>query len=177
MTFFAVEVDYFHQGDHESSVLVPRTAFVPSWVADGPLQGGRPRRTTKVTIEQAPQPARGFLEHMNDFARQHAVIVTPAKNGFAYRPRKGKSGVGVYFLTSRGVEFNLNSFRTRGDHEFADQFLAKLREVSGENVIAPEWPAVPIESLAHDWERTRRELMEPYFEARLAHYSDAADGG
>ena len=34
MKFFAVEVDYFRAGDGPSAVLVPRTAFVPSWVAE-----------------------------------------------------------------------------------------------------------------------------------------------
>ncbi len=40
MKFFAVEVDYFRAGDGPSAVLVPRTAFVPSWVAEPSPLGG-----------------------------------------------------------------------------------------------------------------------------------------
>jgi hypothetical protein len=43
MTFFAVEIDHFHAGDAHTSVLVPRTAFVPSWVsAPGGVEGTAP---------------------------------------------------------------------------------------------------------------------------------------
>ena len=34
MTFFGVEVDYYRRQIDDDAVLVPRTAFVPSWIAE-----------------------------------------------------------------------------------------------------------------------------------------------
>ncbi len=65
MTFFAVEVDHFHGGDAHTSVLVPRTAFVPSWI------------TAPVTPAGVTPPppimsegARMLTERMDGLARE-----------------------------------------------------------------------------------------------------------
>jgi hypothetical protein len=50
MKFFAVEVDYFRAGDGPSVVLVPRTAFVPSWVAEPSPPAGSSSSAATISL-------------------------------------------------------------------------------------------------------------------------------
>jgi hypothetical protein len=169
MTFFAVEVDCYRDGTNQSAVLVPRTAFLPSWVSTHG-RTGHGTLTNAQQLAQATPETQAFVHQMDEFAKEFGLITSDTKTGRAYRPRPGRSGIGVYFASGRGVEFNLKSFRTRDQEDFADAFLEKLRNFSGTAISAKDWPAIPIERLARDWTATRRELIAPYFEARLAHY-------
>ena len=174
MTFFAVEVDYFRDGDDQSAVLVPRTAFIPSWISS-PARGGRAEQSIAQQLAESPPQTQAFVRHMDDFAHGHGLTVSNTRTGRAYRPRPGRSGIGVYFASGRGVEFCLKSFRTRGQDDFADAFLEKLRTLSTTNVSAKDWPAIPIDTIANQWTTTRRELIQPYFDARLAHFTRSED--
>jgi hypothetical protein len=53
-----------------------------------------------------------------------------------------------------------------GANEVADDLLQRLREVTGLQVDAPSWPAVPCHALVADWDRVRSQLIVPYFRAR-----------
>jgi hypothetical protein len=64
MKFFAVEVDYFRAGDGPSAVLVPCTAFVPSWVAEP----SPPTGASAAALASAPPEFRHLLSVMDAFA-------------------------------------------------------------------------------------------------------------
>ena len=164
MSFLGVEVDYYLTDTNEAAVIVPRTAFVPSWVS-GPSE----RRSS------APLPAEGpvaeMMERMDEFARDLGLQVVSAKTGRNYRPRgevldesEHAGGVGVY-TSNRGTEFNLAIFRGRGEDDVANDLMSRIAGIAGRRVAAL-WPAVPCEALLEDWPRTRREVLEPYFQAR-----------
>ncbi len=172
MTFFAVEVDYFHDGDPNSAVLVPRTAFVPSWVAEADGKPGRPSLSPEELLAQASPCVRELMGHMDELAGAMGLVVSDTRTGRVYRPRPHEPGVGVY-TSGRGVEFNLKSFRESGEDAFADDFLERLSRLAGKPVAAREWPAVPCDALTKDWPQVRAEVMEPYFRARLRHRDES----
>lgn len=176
MTFFAVEVDYFHSGDPNSAVLVPRTTFVPSWVAEADGGTSRPSLSLDELLTQAPLAVRELMAHMDVMAKDMHLAVSDTRTGRVYRPRPHEPGVGVY-ASGRGVEFNLKSFRERGENTFADEFLDTLTRFAGRPVNAREWPAVPCDALTKDWPRARAEVIEPYFRARAAHFESPAESG
>jgi hypothetical protein len=155
MSFFGVEVDYYAPGTDGDAVLVPRAAFVPTWIV--------PRLPTMAF--------RALVERMDDVARELGLVVKSGRTGRNYQPAAAEaganytSGIGIY-SSGRGVEFNLGVFRDLGDDASADDLLRRLRDVSGQDVRAPGWPAVPCETLIPNWSRTRTELIEPYFRAR-----------
>jgi hypothetical protein len=93
-------------------------------------------------------------------------------SGWSYLPpvleagvQYASSGVGVY-ATGRGVEINLSVLRDLGRDHLADELLAQLEAVSGLSKRGRNWPSVPCAALLRDWDRTRSQIMEPYFRAR-----------
>jgi hypothetical protein len=165
MTFFGVEVDYYRRQGDDVAVLVPRTAFVPSWIAEPAVAG---RATSAFDLATASADVRALIEKMEDVARELGLTVKAGRTGRNYQPAVAEagvssvSGVGVYAST-RGTEFNLSVFRELGEDAIADELLAQIRTVTGESVTAPAWPAVPCASLLRDWPRTRAEVIEPTF--------------
>jgi hypothetical protein len=176
MTFFAVEVDYFHDGDPNSAVLVPRTAFVPSWVGAADGRTSRPSLSFDELLTEAPLAVRELVANMDAMAKDLHLVASDTRTGRVYRPRPHEPGVGVY-ASGRGVEFNLKSFRERGANAFADEFLGTLTRFAGRPVTAREWPAVPCDVLTKEWPRARAEVMEPYFRARSAHFQNSDGSG
>lgn len=173
MMFFAVEVDYYRRTIGDVAVLVPRAAFVPSWVAEPPA--GRGGRASVPSLSNAAPEVVELIDRMDALAAELGLTITSARTGHNYRPPgledgvSETSGIGVY-ASQRGAEFNLAVFRQLGEDEVADKFLAQIRAVSGEAVPARDWPAVPCSTLVRDWPRTRSELIEPYFQARALHF-------
>jgi hypothetical protein len=165
MTFFAVEVDQFHAGDAHTSVLVPRTAFVPSWV-NTPIVG-----TTPV-----PDPETlSLMDRMDGLAREMSLQVVRRRTGRVYLPAtlepvpSANSGVGVY-ASQRGMEINLNIFRAYGEDAIAVHLLDALAAATSINLgTGYNWPSVKCERVSKNWDRVRSEVFIPYFQARLAH--------
>lgn len=174
MTFFGVEVDYYRRQVDDVAVLVPRTAFVPSWIAEPTATAGRAARSPALDLATAAPDVRELIERMDALARELGLTVKSARTGRNYQPAvleagvRYISGVGVY-ASARGAEFNLSVFRELGEDAVADELLGRIRIVSGEKVTGAAWPAVPCGTLVRDWLRTRAELMEPYFRARATH--------
>jgi hypothetical protein len=178
MTSFAVEVDRFVDARSKSAVLVPRTAFVPSWIASGDATASRGSASSIFDLATAALPVRTLVDRMDALAHELDLRVSHGRTGHNHTPPEREadasswSGVGVY-ATSRGAEFNLEVFRELGEDEIADDLLDRLRRVTGERVEARKWPSVSPDSLLRDWDMTRRELVEPYFRARAAHFPSA----
>ena len=172
MTFFAVEVDHFHAGDAHTSVLVPRTAFVPSWVS-APV--GIEAVRAIPTMHTASTETLQVAARMDALAEELDLAVDPRPTGRAYLPRTlepvpyARSGVGVY-ASQRGVEVNLSVFHHYGEDEIASRLLAALGSVTGVDMReAHDWPSVRPATVAMNWERARAEVFVPYFRARQAH--------
>jgi hypothetical protein len=169
MTFFAVEVDLFRD-TRNTSVVVPRTAFVPSWVT-GPDVANRRAGVAAYDPTDGPADVAELIQRMDDVAVELNLRVKQTRSGRNYHPavpEQGLSysmGVGVYGTTRR-IEFNLLALRERGKDALADQLLAELRDISGLPLKGLMWPAVPCRIVANNWERARRAVIEPYFEAR-----------
>jgi hypothetical protein len=165
MRFFAVEVDYFRAGDGPSAVLVPRTAFVPSWVTEPSPAAG----SSAATLASAPPEFRRLLSLMDEFAAVRGLIARVTKTGRIYQLRqtpegaKNTPGVGIY--SGGKAEFNLAIFRDLGRGDLADDMLRPIAELTGVTPTAAQFPGVPWELLARDWDRSRATLLEPYFHA------------
>jgi hypothetical protein len=166
MKFFAVEVDYFRAGDGPSAVLVPRTAFVPSWVAEP----SPPPGSSMVALASAPPEFHRLLSLMDAFAAERGLIATTSKSGRNYQPRqapegaKHTSGIGIY--AGGRAELNLLIFRELGRDDLVDDVLRRIAELTGRTPTAVQWPGFPWELLSRDWDRARATLLEPYFDAR-----------
>jgi alkylated DNA nucleotide flippase Atl1 len=173
MTFFGVEVDYFQAQGH-ASVLVPRVAFVPSWVAEQSRPGRSGVTTPALTLEEAPEEVRLLVERLDDVARELGLVTSYGRASRIYRPARNASGVAVY-LNGKRVEFNLESFRRRDEDKFAEDFLARLDRVADRPVHRGNWPGVPADALLTAWDTARAEVIEHYFKARLAHIEDEAE--
>lgn len=167
MKFFAVEVDYFCADDGPTAVLVPRTAFVPSWVTEPSAPAG----SSAAALASAPPEFHQLLSLMDAFAVERGLMASTGKTGRNYRPRqategaKHTTGIGIY-STGRGAEFNLLIFRELERDDLADDMLQRIEELTGVTPTAAQWPAFPWELLTRDWERSRATLLEPYFDAR-----------
>ncbi len=72
MTFFAVEVDYF-VGTDGDAVLVPRVAFVPSWVTD---PQPAVRRRPEIRLGDAPEPVQRVARLMEPIVERLGVLET-----------------------------------------------------------------------------------------------------
>ncbi len=165
MTFFAVEVDQFHAGDAHTSVLVPRTAFVPSWVNTP---------DTGTTLVADPETL-SLMGRMDELASELKLHVDRRRTGRVYLPAtlepvpNANSGVGVY-ASQRGMEINLSIFRAYGEDATAARLLAALGAATHTNLgTGYTWPSVKCEKVNENWDRVRSEVFIPYFQARLAH--------
>lgn len=167
MKFFAVEVDYFV--DEETAVLVPRTAFVPSWAG----AGSRETRDKAVTpiqerIDAAPRAVGELVVLMDRFAEEFGLIADYGENSRMYRPAPRKQGIAIYPAWAN-ADFYLKSLRDRGQDDLADEIKGRLEALAGKPVT-PVLAGVGCEVLVANWEEARATILEPYFQARLAHY-------
>jgi hypothetical protein len=165
MRFFAVEVDYFRAGDGPAAVLVPRTAFVPSWVAE---PSPAPSSAT-ATLATAPPEFHEILARMDAFAAERGLRVTTSKRGRNYQPQapegsKQSSGIAIY--VGGRAEFNLLVFRELGRDDLADDMLQRIADLTGAMPTATQWPGLPWKLLADEWDRSRVSVLDPYFDAR-----------
>jgi hypothetical protein len=166
MKFFAVEVDYFRAGDGPSAVLVPRTAFVPSWVAEPSPPAG----PSAAALASASPEFHRLLSLMDTFAAERQLMAKTGKTGRNYQPRQAPEGAehtsGIGIHSSGRAELNLLIFGELGRDDLADDMLRRIAELTGVTPTAAQWPGLPCELLARDWDRSRAMLLEPYFDAR-----------
>jgi hypothetical protein len=170
MHFFAVEVDHFRDENGNSSVLVPRLAFIPSWIT-GPGESSLPR-APRVRPSDAPREFWEVIDQMNALAQVLDLHVVERATGFTYAPRipengsiVAKYGIGVY-ASSRGVEFNLAVLREFGKDRIADELRDRLCSIFGLAKLGGKWPSIECPAVLTHWSRVREEIIEPYFAAR-----------
>ena len=171
LRMFAVEVDYFASPDGDSQALVPRAAFVPSHVT-----APEPSRRSVHPLSAQPPDVQALVLAVDRVAASRGWAILDAPTGRAYRPADGDSSLGIYWGSSRGVEFNLTSIREILGDGPADSFIATLEEFSGQRVTATAWPHLPIELFGADPHRAIRDVITPYFDARDRAGHNAAPG-
>jgi hypothetical protein len=164
MAFFAVEVDCFREPASSATVLVPRTAFVPSWVTEtqtGSMAATRVRRL----LREEPEEVQRLVRLMDDQADNHRLISSDTATGRAYRFPPNISAVGIYWGSGRGIEFNLDRFRTLGAGQAADELLQRFSAFLGRTITATKWPTIPLHEAAARAEEAIEECVQPYLAA------------
>lgn len=176
----AVEVKQYVDATGARQTLVPR--IIGRTEAARVAKGAHGQAHAPLDLSSAPAAFHELIGHMDQVAAELGLTVTTGRTGRNYRPASPEqgvsytSGVGVYATGSR-AEFNLEVFRTCGRDDLAEDLLHRISAVTGQSVTARSWPATPCEAAVQDWPRIRRELIEPYFRAREALRSPAADSG
>jgi hypothetical protein len=158
MSFFAVEVDHFIAGTADGAVLVPRSVLVPSWVA----------APSPAVAPDLNNPAfTRLVDLMDQLAIRYSLIVRPGRTGKLYKAAPDNAwGVGVY-ASGRGFEVDLVGLRQDGGVALADAIQSTLSEISGRAQPA-RFPSTACQHILDNWDRTRREVLQPYFECRAA---------
>lgn len=162
MSLFAVEVDYYAAGNDSARVLVPRTAFVPSWVSQpgvGPTRG-REQQSWSERLASAPPGTAGLITAMDALSAEIGATAASVKSGRLYTAPAGQR-VGIYF-TSRGAEFNLAVLREHGHDDWADDVTAAVSTIAGKPLKARDWPALPAAALLAHWTTARDGVLRTY---------------
>ncbi len=167
---FAIEVKQYIEADGSRQTIVPR---VIGQTEAARVTKGAPRRTASVPFDPAHAP-NGFRELtalMDALAEELNLQVKDGATGRNYRPAASVSGAkdqsGIAVLGSR-FEFmpNLQIFRDLGADQLADDLLDRLSVLAGRPLTAKSWPSLPCALVVKEWERARRDVIEPYFAAR-----------
>lgn len=168
MTFFAVEVDYYRDPGGDASTMVPRAAFVPSWVTEQRRPGRATSSAPALVLEDSPDVVRDLASRMDALAVDLDLVVTTAKSSRIYRPARNAGGVYLYLDGSR-MEFDLDSAREHGDDVAAAALIDSMERVLHQRPRTGVWPQVKPESVLANWDAARAEVLEPYFEMRRRH--------
>jgi hypothetical protein len=164
MSFFATEVDHFVAGAGSGAVLVPRSVLVPSWVAAPP--------PAAATVDLSDPAFTGLIELMDQLAGRLGLPVRQGRTGKLYKARPENAwGVGVY-ASGRGFEIDLVGLREDGGAELATTIQSILSDISGRAQPA-RFPSTGCQRVVDQWERVRRDVLEPYFACR-AHARDVS---
>lgn len=178
LSMFAVEVDNFPI-DHQERVLVPRVAFVPSWVVDHGASRVRPTRLRlPELLDAADEEVRDVAERLRALANETGAVVVEAERSLNVRPSPSQLGIALYPAEGwQSVTVWLKSFRNRGEDEVADRFRSIIAELYPDRTPAQDDPLLPVHVVHANWDRARAELFRPYLEARRRHTEDDGDVG
>ena len=162
MEFFAVEVDYFVSEGGDTEVLVPRTAFVPSWAAAGsPGERDKAALPIEERLAEAPVAVREAIRLMDGLAEDLGLVTGYGRSSRMYRPADGEQGVAVYASLEK-ADVNLLSLRDWGMDAEADRLQAAIADLAGKPVTKV-WPGIDCQVLVANWEAARERILEPYF--------------
>ena len=176
LSVFAVEVDYYPI-NHQERVLVPRVAFVPSWVVEHGASRVRPTRLRLAELlEAADDEVQDVAARLRDLALETGAVVVEADRSLNVRPSRSRLGIALYPADGwRFVSVWLKSFRNRDEDEEAERFRSVIAELYPERTPARDDPSLPVSVVREQWERARDELFRPYLEARFHHVREDPD--
>lgn len=163
MSFFAVEVDHYTNGANanDGRVLVPRTAFVPSWVTEpAPTSRGGTISRSQRLASAAPGTLE-LMDLLDSFLRDQDVSILETPTGRRYQPIGSDYYIGLH-TSGRGVEFGLKGYRERGQDDVANQLLARLSELAGRPLRGLDYAAVPAQLILDAWPASRDEIIGPF---------------
>jgi hypothetical protein len=141
---------------------------VPSWIA-GPKPGSA-RTSSTLSLEDAAPEVRNLVERMDALADRLGLRIRATAGGWAYHPAASghasdpPTGLAIY-PRRQSAELNLQILRDLGADELAEDLHQRLQRITGVSPAA-KYPMVSCAALMRNWEETRTELIEPYFEAR-----------
>jgi hypothetical protein len=171
MRFLGVEVELYRHPSGDEAVLVPRTAFVPSWIAGRESANAGRQPSPAIVIDDAAPAVRDLIEKMDALTEDLGLRTRPTRSGWAYhrmipdqRADNLPSGMVIY-PRRQAAEFNLQIFRDHGADELANDLHQRLQRITG-TPPADKFPMVPCLALTRDWEAARLGFVEPYFKAR-----------
>jgi hypothetical protein len=147
LQFYAVEVDHFG-GDDESSILVPRVAYIPANVAAG---------EPPVPI---PDPAAHELTARVD-ALAEGVEALKSEKGRRWA-LDGRTLLGVY-TSSSGITFWLPELAAVAGQDAADHVKARLQELFPERRLPAMYPSFYPSDYVDRWERGGAEIVRHLF--------------
>jgi hypothetical protein len=146
LSVFAVEVDYFQTADGETSVLVPRVAYVPARVIE------------KESAEATADPRTDeLIELMTPIATRSGFVVQQEGRN----RRWPDAGVGVFHSTS-GLQVEDRVVRARLGGQAADQLRNRLSQLAGRPLSTQWWYVAP-SKLVEEWEAGGRAAVEGLF--------------
>jgi hypothetical protein len=165
MTFFAVEVEHYLPENADYAVMVPRTAYVPSWIA----AGGSParRQAARTRMADADVATLELVRRMDEVAATEGWAREQALTGFRYLApgRRGYGYAGIY-ASERGLELNLEPLQG-GDHtELIDTVLAALSEARGAAVTARSSPSISAAEALQGWDVVCERALKPFLALR-----------
>lgn len=157
MTFFPVEVDFFRTSDG-SSVLVPRTSFVPTWVNSSPSSSA-----DQLSPEDASSDTQLLVQRLDELSSEIDMASADHRRTRSYGPAPDTAGISLYFSRDT-IDFDLNIFRRRSQDDVADRLQEKIALLA-EKTVAPYWPNMPCKTFVARW-GVAQELVREYMEAR-----------
>ena len=166
---FAIEVKQYIEADGARRTIVPRV--IGQTEAARATKGARRAASVPFDPANAPDGFHELIALMDALAEELNLRVTDASTGRNYRPPVRVAGArdesGIAVLGSR-FEFmaNLQIFRDLGAEQLADDLLDRLSVLAGKPLTAKSWPSLPCALVVTEWERARRDVIEPYFVAR-----------
>ncbi|MCP4003731.1 MAG: hypothetical protein GY725_06000 [bacterium] len=110
---------------------------------------------------------RTLVQGISTAAQKQRFLVKNARTGKRVCTADGDHVLGIYYGSSRGIEFNLRHFRQQERDDFADGFLERMSSFFGRPVRAREWPTVGCKVAARKWPELEREILRPYLDAWL----------
>jgi hypothetical protein len=125
---------------------------------------------TRVSRSLAEQPdaVQTLVKLVDRQAAAHGLVAVNTETGRAYRFPPNTSAVGVYWGSGRGVEFNIDRFRTFGQDDAADGLLHRFSTFLGRPVTATKWPAIPLDDAAARPNEVIDTCIGPYLTAAEA---------
>lgn len=168
MWFFAVEVDCFRDPETtDIAAIVPRTRFVPPWVLEE-LSASSVRSTASTTLADQPPEVKEFVSRLDSHVVGLGLSVANAPTGRSYKLPSGLHVLGVYWGSSRGLEFNLDHLRAAERDREADDVLTRVSRFVGHTITATKWPTVPLIDATARADDTIRECIDPFLRIAMS---------
>lgn len=168
MTFFAVEVDHYRAAGADSAVMVPRTAFVPSWIAGGTSPARRQAGTPLTErLAQADDATRELIAKMDVLAASEGLVRKQGASGYRYLAPDGVGYVGVY-TSGRGMEFNMEALQDATHARFVDDVVAALSEALGSPIGGRSSPSIPCNAAITHWSMLADRAIKPFLALKRA---------
>jgi hypothetical protein len=147
LRFYAVEIDHFG-GDDESSILVPRVAYIPANVAAGEPPAPTPDPAADELMTRVDALADGVQALKSEKGRRWAV--------------EGQTLLGVY-TSSSGITFWLPELAAVAGREAADGLKARLQELFSERRLPAMYPAFYPSEFLERWDRGGADIVRHLF--------------
>jgi hypothetical protein len=162
MTFFAVEVDYFTSSQPGESIMVPRTAFVPTWrMSSSGAASAQTSAPVSEQLEAATADVREVVHRLEEAAPGLGLFIDDSKKARQFRPQPKKAGISV-FPELASVYWDIGTLRAQGRTTFADRLQRTLTDIGGKPAT-DKWPGISCADALLHWQSAEQPLIIDYF--------------